>query len=132
MKAKKLTKLLFVDDDEDILTIAKYCLEGLTGVTIQYACSAEEAIRQALSFLPDLILLDIMMPEMDGITALKTMRNLPTIAHIPIIFFTAKVQTEELESYFQLGALDVIIKPFDPLTLASTIQSIWNQYTQKA
>jgi two-component system, OmpR family, response regulator len=131
MTEKSLTKILFVDDDRDILTIAKYSLESLSDVHVKYLTSGEEAIQEALVFNPDLILIDVMMPKMDGITTLNAMRLIPTLAKIPVVFVTAKVQKEELANYSQLGILDVIIKPFDPLTLAANIKNIWSVFQLK-
>ena len=128
MDKKPLTKMIVVDDDEDVLTIAKYCLESLKGVNIKYLTSGEETLKEALTFRPDLILLDVMMPKMDGITTLKTMKMVPNLANIPVIFFTAKVQKEELAQYLKLGVIETIIKPFDPLTLSDTILKIWDRY----
>ena len=130
MTKKLLNKILFVDDDPDILTIARYCLENSSDITVKYLNSGERAIQEALVFQPDLILLDVMMPNMDGISTLTAMRLLPSLAKIPVVFITAKVQKEELVNYSKLGILDVIIKPFDPLTLASTIQHIWIKYQE--
>ncbi|MBF8263789.1 MAG: response regulator [Parachlamydiales bacterium] len=127
MPDHKLSKLLIVDDDHDCLTIAKYCLENMSGVTIKYASSGEEALQEAILFLPDLILLDAMMPKMDGISTLKAMRLIPALASIPVVFFTAKVQKEDIASFLRAGAIDVITKPFDPLTLSSTILAIWKK-----
>lgn len=131
MNKKPLTKILFVDDDLDILTIAKYCLESLSGTTVKYLSSGEETIQEALIFHPDLILLDVMMPKMDGIATVNAMRLLPGLAHIPVVFITAKVQSEELTNYYKLGILDVIVKPFDPFTLTNSIQNIWDKYQEK-
>ena len=131
MGKQPLKKMILVDDDEDVLTIAKYCLESLKGVDIKYLTSGEETLKEALSFQPDLILLDIMMPKMDGITTLKTMKLVPNLTNIPVVFFTAKVQKEELAQYQQLGAIETIIKPFDPLTLADNILKIWDRYQER-
>jgi two-component system, OmpR family, response regulator len=131
MGKKSLSKMLFVDDDEDVLTIAKYCLKNLTGISVKYLRSGEEAIREALDFQPDLILLDVMMPKMDGIATIKAMKLMPKIAHIPVIFFTAKAQKEEISNYLKLGVIDVITKPFDPITLGSDILNIWDKYQEK-
>ena len=131
MAKQPLKKILFVDDDRDILTIAKYSMENATDKVIKYLNSGEEAIQEALVFNPDLILLDVMMPKMDGISTLNAMRLLPTLSKIPVVFVTAKVQKEELANYSQLGILDVIIKPFDPLTLPSTIEKIWDMHQEK-
>ena len=127
MTKKPLTKLILTDDDPDILTIAKYALESLKSVDVKYLKSGEETIKEALAFNPDLILLDVMMPKLDGIQTLKSIRLLPSIAQIPVAFFTAKVHKEELNAYFDMGVVDVIIKPFDAETLALTIQKVWGK-----
>ncbi|MCX6989996.1 MAG: response regulator [Chlamydiae bacterium] len=131
MTKKVLKKILLVDDDQDILNVARYCLEELKDIEIKYLSSGEEAIKEALTFQPDLILLDVMMPKMDGITALKAIRLLPSMGSVPVIFFTAKVQKEEISTYHKNGVIDIITKPFDPMTLASRILEIWNRYQSK-
>lgn len=130
MEKQPLTKLLCVDDDADVLTIAKYCLENLSGVKVKCVGSGKEAIQEAISFHPDLILLDVMMPEMDGIETVKAIRLDPMIAQIPVIFFTAKTQKYDIDSYLKLGIIDVITKPFDPFTFSKSIQQIWDKYQQ--
>lgn len=131
MKKIPLTKILFVDDDRDILSIAKYSMESLPDITVKYLTSGEAAIQEALVFQPDLILLDVMMPKMDGIATVNAIRALPSLTHIPVVFITAKVQNQELTDYYKMGILDVIIKPFDPLTLSTNIQNIWDKYQEK-
>lgn len=128
MAIKPLTKIIVVDDDDDILTIAKCCLQSLKNVEVVYVSSGEAAIREAIQFQPDLILLDVMMPKMDGMATLNAIRQIQAIAHIPIVFFTAKVQKEEIFSYLQVGVIGVIIKPFDPITLGAKLQAIWDKY----
>jgi CheY-like chemotaxis protein len=130
MPSRPLTKILFVDDDQDTLTIARYSLQTLQGVEVKYAGSGEEAIQIASSFHPDLILLDVMMPKMDGIATLKAIRALEPIANIPIVFFTAKVQKEEIAGYLETDVIGVVVKPFDPLTLGSQIQKIWENQSK--
>ena len=127
MSKKPLTKLILTDDDEDILRIVKYALEPLKGVEIRLLNSGEETIAQAIEFEPDLIILDVMMPKLDGIQTLKSIRSLPSIAHIPVVFFTASVHKESLKTYSEMGVIDLIIKPFDAQTLPSTIQNIWEK-----
>lgn len=131
MTGQKLKKLLIVDDDPDCLSITKYSLENMKGVAIKYVSSGKEALKEAILFLPDLILLDEMMPVMDGKSTLKALRLIPEVASIPVVFFTAKVQKEDVASFLQAGALSVIQKPFDPLTLSSTILAVWEKYTKK-
>jgi len=131
MPNHSLTKLLLVDDDPDFLIIAKFCLENLQGVAIKYVSSGQEAIHESLIFKPDLILLDVMMPRMDGLTTLKAMRLIPALAHIPVVFFTAKVQKDEISTFLKAGAIDVITKPFDPQTISSNILAIWEKYVKE-
>lgn len=130
MSPKPLTKILVVDDDQDTLTIARFALESLKGVEVQYLLSGEEAVKAALTMRPDLILLDVMMPKMDGIATMRALRLIPSLVEVPIIFFTAKVQKDELETYRKLGVWDVVVKPFDPLTLGESIQAMWNRYQE--
>ena len=127
---KDLKKILFVDDDEDIHLIVRMCLQEIPELDLQSAFSGEEGIKIAMEFHPDLILLDVMMPIMDGISTLQALNLIPIFAKTPIIFVTAKAQKSEIESYFKLGVFDVIVKPFDPLTFAQNVQQIWDKYQQ--
>ncbi|MEI8166676.1 MAG: response regulator, partial [Chloroflexales bacterium] len=90
--------------------------------------SGHEALRVAPTFAPDLILLDVMMPVMDGPETLRQMHALEATRTTPVIFMTAKVQRHEVEQYLALGAVNVIAKPFDPMQLASAIREIWATY----
>ena len=129
---RDLKRILFIDDDPDIHFIVQLSLESLTGVKLDSALSGEEGIKSALQFKPDLILLDVMMPKMDGIETLKALKLMPNLASIPVVFLTARAQRSDLEDYHNSGALDVIVKPFDPLTLPDIVLQIWNQYLDKA
>ncbi len=120
-------KVLLVDDDTNIRMVAVMGLEDELDWEIQEASSGQEAIQLASTQKPDLILLDMMMPGMDGISTFGKLRELDTAKDTPIIFMTAKVQPEEIESYKIMGAQGVIIKPFDPITLAQEIQDILAQ-----
>lgn len=124
---KPLDRILLVEDDSDIQVVARLGLEVVGGFTVEICSSGQEAIDQAPKFGPDLILLDVMMPGMDGLSTLKILRDLPSTAMIPVIIMSAKVQTHEVAHYKVLGAIDVISKPFDPMTLSTTIRSIWTQ-----
>lgn len=123
-----LTRILLVEDDPDIQTVARLGLKVVGGFTVEICSSGKEAIQAAPTFAPDLILLDVMMPGMDGMTTLKALRELPQILTTPVIFLTAKVQTHEVAYYKQLGVWDVIAKPFDPMTLSANLNRIWLQY----
>lgn len=120
-----LTKILVVDDDPDLLIIVRYCLQGIKQLSARFASSGMEAITIAQEFLPDLILLDVMMPVMDGIQTLERIRQTSPIQNTPVILFTAKVTKSEMTEYEGLKILGVITKPFDPLTLYEQIEKIW-------
>jgi CheY-like chemotaxis protein len=119
-----IKKVLLVDDDQNIRFVAQMTLEGLTEWKIIAADSGKAAIEAAPQELPDLIMLDVMMPEMDGPTTFMKLQENPALRGIPVIFMTAKIQTHELETYLQLGAAGVISKPFDPMTLPDEIAKI--------
>lgn len=120
-----LRKILLVEDDADIRLIARTALEGLGGYVVATASSGREALETAPGFAPDLILLDIMLPEMDGPTTLVALREVPALRSTPVVFLTARVLSSDLELYKPLGALAVIGKPFDPLTLAAEVERLW-------
>ena len=125
--ADKLTRVLYVEDEPDIQAVARLALEALGGFTVEICSSGDEALQRAPAFQPQLILLDVMMPGMDGPTTLGKLRELPQFAATPIIFMTAKVQPGEVAGYKELGAVDVIPKPFDPMALSGKVQEIWER-----
>ncbi len=118
-----LSRILLVDDDDNIRTIAELSLEDDFEVDI--ASSGQEAIDIAMVRPPDLILLDVMMPGLDGKATFGKFKEIPSLAAIPVVFMTAKVLTHEIDFYLELGAAGVISKPFDPMTLAEEVQTIW-------
>jgi CheY-like chemotaxis protein len=120
----KIKKILYVEDEVDIQVIVKIALCDIGGFTIETCSSGKEALEKIEKFDPDLILLDVMMPEMDGPETLKQLRKLKKFASIPVIFVTAKIQEEEINEYKRLGAIDIVSKPFDPLTLADQIKNM--------
>jgi len=120
-----LQKILFVEDDPDIQMVAQLALEAVGGYTVQMCSSGKEALAVAEQFAPDLILLDVMMPGMDGPTTLIELRKKPSLTHTPVVFMTARVQRHEIEQYLAMGAADVISKPFDPMTLSAQVADIW-------
>lgn len=125
---KPLQRLIYVEDEPDIQAVARLALEAVGGFTVEVCSSGEEALRRAPAFRPDLILLDVMMPGMDGPGTLQALRALPELAATPAVFMTAKVQPAEVAHFKSLGALDVIAKPFDPMTLSDTVREIWNRH----
>jgi CheY-like chemotaxis protein len=120
-----LNKILYVEDEPDIQAVAKLALEAIGGFTVKICSSGQEALAELPGFAPDVILLDVMMPGMDGPSTLKALRELDGAGNTPVIFMTAKVQPQEVAHYKALGALDVIAKPFDPMTLSANVRSIW-------
>lgn len=124
---EKLTRVLYVEDEPDIQTVARLALESLGGYAVEVCSSGGEALQRAPQFNPQLILLDVMMPGMDGPATLKVFRTMPQFAATPVVFMTAKVQANEIASYRQMGALGVIPKPFDPMTLAAQVGQIWER-----
>lgn len=122
-----LARVLYVEDEPDIQAVARVALQTLGGLTVKICSSGEEALREVKAFAPDLILLDVMMPGMDGPSTLAALRALPEFDRIPVAFMTAKVQPNEMAHYKSLGALDVVPKPFNPMTLADQLRAIWGQ-----
>lgn len=125
MSAPVLSRILYVEDEPDIQAIAKLALETVGGFVLQLCSSGAEALDKARAFDPQLILMDVMMPGMDGPTVLRELRKLDGLSNIPAVFMTAKVQAQEIQQLKDEGAVDVIAKPFDPMTLSDTIQGIW-------
>jgi CheY-like chemotaxis protein len=118
----QIKKVLMVDDDPSIRKVANLSLTRVGKWEVVLASSGAEALEMLPTSNPDVILLDIMMPGMDGPTTLSRLREeCPEFTNTPVIFMTAKVLRHEIESYSKLGALGVIIKPFDPLTLPKEI-----------
>jgi CheY-like chemotaxis protein len=121
-----LHKILYVEDEPDIQTVARIALEDVGGYTVHICNNSQEALAAAEDFAPDLLLLDVMLPGMDGPTTLSELRKLPGLADTPAMFMTAKVQPQEVQKLRNQGAIGVITKPFDPMTLARTVREIWD------
>lgn len=120
-----LKHILYVDDEPDIRTVVQLALEKGGDFNVVTAASAVEAFSRLENWLPDLIVLDVMMPGTDGPALLAQLRTDSRFSHIPVVFMTAKAQPRELEVFKALGVLDVIAKPFDPFTLAANLHAIW-------
>jgi len=121
---KDINKILYIEDELDIQAITKIALCDIGGFTLEICSSGKEEIQKISSFNPDLILIDVMMPEMDGPETLIELKKIKGMESIPVIFMTAKVQKQEITYYKSLGAINVISKPFDPMNLAQQIKNI--------
>ena len=128
MSAKTLVNILYVEDDLDIQAVAQIALEVVGGLSLTTCSSGAEALAAVNNgFVPDLLLLDVMMPNMDGPTTLAGLREIAATTTTPVIFMTAKVQSTELDFYTSLGAIGVIAKPFDPMELSNQVRALWDK-----
>jgi two-component system, OmpR family, response regulator len=118
--------ILYVDDDPDICEVVQATLCLISGLDVHTANSGEAAIDLAYEIRPDLILMDVMMPGLDGPATFKRMRSSALINKTPVIFLTAKVLPEEISQFLRLGAIGVIGKPFDPLKLGDELFALWD------
>jgi CheY-like chemotaxis protein len=114
-------RILVIDDENDVREVTQLSLEILGGWTVLTARSGKEGIDTAIAEQPEAILLDVMMPEMDGPTTLQQLQANTTTRHIPVIFLTGKVQATDQRRFAELGATAFIAKPFDPITLVSQV-----------
>ncbi len=115
-------RILHVDDEPDIREVVDMALTLDPELKVQSCASGGDALMAAADWMPDLILLDVMMPGMDGPATLAQLRESPQTAGIPVVFMTARAQTRELRHFISLGAEGVISKPFDPMTLATSVR----------
>ncbi len=121
-----LIKLMYVEDDPDIRAVAELALED-EGFELIMCCSGEDALLVADKSTPDLLVLDVMMPGLDGPETLIKLREFSHLKNTPVIFMTAKIQPDEILAYKAMGAIDVIGKPFDVMTLAEQIHKIMEE-----
>lgn len=124
----ELRRLLYVEDEPDIREVAAIALRDLGGFEISLCARGEDAAGEARRFHPQLILLDVMMPSMDGVDTFNALRAQPDLADIPVVFLTAKAQAREVAELMALGAMGVIAKPFEASTLADEVRQLWVQH----
>ncbi len=122
---QKLNRILLVEDEPDIRKIVQVSLQDIGGFTLETCGSGHEALEITKVRKPDLMILDVMMPVMDGPDTLREIHKVYNLKDIPVIFLTAKVQPHEVEKYLELGVIGVISKPFDPITLPQQINDLW-------
>ena len=118
-----MRRILIIDDEDDIREVAALSLESVAGWQVCTASSGAEGMRVAAVELPDAILMDVMMPAMDGPTTFREMQKMPNLTGIPVILLTAKVQGVDQRRFAGLGVTAVLFKPFDPLTLAEQMSA---------
>lgn len=117
-------RILIIDDEDDIRQVAALSLETVAGWDVVLANSGKQGIERASTEQPDAILLDVMMPEMDGPTTFLKLKSNHKTAHIPVLLLTAKVQGPDQRRFAGLGVAAILFKPFDPLTLADQISAV--------
>ena len=127
MPAQALTRICYVEDDEDIQRIVRMSLERVGKMTVEVVGDPMSAIERIIAFKPELVMLDWMMPGMDGPTLFRKMREVPETRELPVVFITAKASQRELEELRTLGAAGTISKPFSPKDLPDQLRAIWKQ-----
>lgn len=128
MSRDELETIVFVDDDPDIRDVTTLALADIGGLSVT-AFPGGQALLDNLPATPDLLLLDVMMPSMNGPTLLRRLRTLPGYESVPAIFMTAKVQPAEIDALTREGAIGVVAKPYDPMQLADQLRGMWRQHT---
>lgn len=125
MAGDQVNRVLYVEDDPDIRAVAELALVDVGGFEALLCESGQQALDQIDDFNPDLVLLDVMMPGMDGPETLRCLQDRPAGLPAPAVFMTARVQPAEVEAYRAMGAIGVIPKPFDPMTLGDQIRDLF-------
>ena len=127
MPARPLERICYVEDDEDIQRIVRMSLERVGKMKVEIVTDPTAAIAAMSSFKPDLVMLDWMMPGMDGPTLFREMKKLPEVAGLPVVFITAKAGQRDLDELKTLGAAGTISKPFSPKDLPDQLRAIWRK-----
>ncbi len=127
MPDRPLNRICYVEDDEDIQRIVRMSLERVGKMTVDVVSDSTTAIARITSFKPDLVMLDWMMPGMDGPTLFRKMKEDPQMAALPVVFITAKAQSRDMAELMALGAVATISKPFSPKDLPDQLRAIWKK-----
>ena len=125
MPDRPLNRVCYVEDDEDIQRIVRMSLERIGKMTVEVVGDPTKAIDAMKIFKPDLVMLDWMMPAMDGPTLFRQMKTRPETSSLPVVFITAKAAQRDLDELTSLGAAGTISKPFSPKDLPDQLRSIW-------
>ena len=126
--SKKLQSILYVEDDLHVRTTAKLVMEVIGKFEVRECSSGREALHAARDFQPDLILLDVLMPELDGVNTLAMLRRMPHLADVPALFVTGQTSESDIARYLEAGAIGVIPKPVLPLRLTGQLNAMWAQH----
>ncbi len=126
MPARPLNRICYVEDDEDIQRIVRLSLEKVGKMTVEVVSDPMVAIERITAFKPELVMLDWMMPGMDGPTLFRKMRETPEVKNLPVVFITAKASQRELDDLQSMGAAGTISKPFSPKDLPDQLRAIWS------
>ena len=132
MTDQPLTRICYVEDDEDIQRIVRISLERVGAMTVEVVSDPTRAVETIVAFKPDLVLLDWMMPLMDGPAVLRKMREHAQTKHLPVVFITAKASQRELDELMAMGAAGTISKPFSPKDLPDQLRRIWHSLPQRS
>ncbi|TGN19482.1 response regulator [Leptospira idonii] len=127
---RKLKTVLIVEDEEDIIEILRIAIEFNSDFSLHFAKTGPEGLQKAIILQPDLILLDVLMPGMNGLELIEELKIFPETEGIPVAFITSRVQKNEIQEYQKRGAIGVIEKPFAPLEITAKIHSLWEQTYQ--
>ena len=125
MPDRPLNRICYVEDDEDIQRIVRMSLERVGKMTVDVVSDSMTAIARMASFKPDLVMLDWMMPGMDGPTLFRKMKEDPEAAKLPVVFITARAAQRDTDELIALGAAGTISKPFSPKDLPDQLRAIW-------
>jgi DNA-binding response OmpR family regulator len=123
--AISLQRILLADDEPDILEISRIALETVGGFEVSVCSSGTKLLERLSEFKPDLVIVDVLMPDMTGPEVFEEIRRRPEFDAVPVIYLTGVIQVEELEDLRKTGVADVILKPFDPMTLADRVNGVW-------
>lgn len=126
---KKLKRLLYAEDETDIQIIVETIIQSMSDYELKICNNGKEVLEKVEEYQPDLIVLDVMMPEMDGLTTFNNLQANEKTKEIPIIFMTAKAQVHEVNEILKTGIIGIITKPFDPMNLITNINEIWEAYS---
>lgn len=131
MNSLALEKILIVEDEEDITEILRISLQLDSELSVEFAKTGPEGLQKAIIQQPDLIVLDVLLPGMDGLELLNELRQFPETKAIPVAFLTSRVLKDEVLEYQKRGAIGVIEKPFAPLEIAEKLRILWLDSKEK-